>query len=212
MSSSNSVLRPTGFTLLELLVVVLLVSLLASLLMQGFIYLSGVYSTVARRQAHAQQQELLEGWVRDSIQSLTNGLDSAKPLPDFSGDAERFGGISLRSIARFGSGEAIRIEWLINQSLEKTQLIYSESPVQGGDTVQYVIREWPGVSAQWRYWDGKSWLNSFPERTAVFNSKPQPKLPLAIALYVDSVPNPIELIVTTRSSIDPYLPPMGENY
>jgi general secretion pathway protein J len=201
-----------GFTLLELLVVVLLVSLLASLLMQGFIYLSGVYSVVERRQSYAKQKELLDGWVRDSIQSLINGIDSDRVFTSFVGDSESFSGISVQSISQAVSGSPVRIKLILQKSSQTTTLIYEEAPLLDGSPVQYVLHEWPSVDAQWRYWDGVNWLSSFPSRTRIFNSEDNVQLPLAISLYVDTAPVPIELIVATRSSVIKYYPPVGEDY
>lgn len=201
-----------GFTLLEMLVVILLVSLLASLMMQGFIYMSGTYQTVERRQLRAQQQELFEGWLRDSIHGVVNGVDGAWGKDNqFSGDAMSFSGISLGSLAGQPSGTPIKVIWSLEKKNTYTLLRYGEAPLTGGAITWYTLKEWPStVSASWQYLHDGQWLSSFPMQTSIFARDKKAVLPRAISLYVNSVPVPIELIVSVRSNPHAYAPPVIE--
>lgn len=201
-----------GFTLLEMLVVILLVSLLASLMMQGFIYMSGTYQTVERRQLRAQQQELFEGWLRDSIHGVVNGVDGNWGKDNlFSGDAASFSGISLGSLAGQPPGRPIRIVWSLEKKNAQTLLRYGEAPLTGGVMTWYTLKEWPStVSASWQYLYDGEWLSSFPTQTSIFARDKKAVLPRAIGLYVNSVPVPIELIVSVRSNPKAYTPPVME--
>lgn len=202
-----------GFTLLELLVVILLVALLSGLLMQGFIYFSGVYSAVERRQMLLSEQQLLDGWLRDSVQSFTNGIDSELKLARFAGDQTSFKGLSLASIARPGVREPLQIEWHLRREAGQLQLLYSEYSLSAEDEhTEYLVKAWPEVNAYWRYWDGKEWLPSFPKRDSVFNSTEQAELPELIALYVDVLPYPLEFIFAVHSSTGKYEAIIGEDY
>lgn len=204
--------RLCGFTLLEMLVVILLVSLLASLMMQGFIYMSGTYQTVERRQLRAQQQELFEGWLRDSIHGVVNGVDGTLGKDNqFSGDAVSFSGISLGSLAGQPPGTPIKIIWSLEQKNAQIALRYGEAPLTGGAITWYTVKEWPGtVSASWQYLHNGQWLSSFPPQASVFARDKKAVLPRAISLHVNSVPVPIELIVSVRSSPNIYTPPTIE--
>lgn len=203
---------PRGFTLLEMLVVILLVSLLASLMMQGFIYMSGTYQTVERRQLRAQQQELFEGWLRDSIHGIVNGVDGTWGKDNqFSGDSASFSGISLGSLAGEPSGTPIKIVWSLEKKNAQTLLRYGEAPLTGGAMTWYTLKEWPStVSASWQYLHDGEWLSSFPTQTSIFARDKKAVLPRAISLYVNSVPIPIELIVSVRGNPNAYVPPVME--
>lgn len=204
--------KSAGFTLLEMLVVVLLVSLLASLLMQGFIYMSGTYHAVERRQARAQQQELFEGWLRDSVHGIVNGVDgeSGKSAV-FSGDASSFSAISLSPLAGLLQGSPAKISWSIEREGNQIVLRYGEAPLTGGVTHWHVIKEWPDtVTASWFYLHNSEWLESFPLQTSVFKRDEKNVLPRAIGLRVDTVPIPIELIISVRANSNIYSPPVIE--
>jgi general secretion pathway protein J len=201
-----------GFTLLEMLVVILLVSLLASLLMQGFVYMSGTYYAVERRQLRAQQEELLEGWLRDSIHGVINGVDGELSKNNqFSGDSTSFSGMSLGSLAGQPQGTPIKIIWSIEQKDGLILLRYGEAPLSGGPMIWYTLKEWPGtVSASWQYLHDGQWLTNFPPQTSIFARNKKTALPRAISLHVNSVPVPIELIISVRSNPNIYMPPRIE--
>jgi|GEM_PF-988761 len=209
---TKSIQRSQGFTLLEMLVVVLLVSLLASLLMQGFVYMSGTYHAVERRQLQAQQQELLEGWLRDSIHGVINGVDGEFDKNNqFSGDSTSFSGLSLGSLGGWPSGTPIKIVWSLEQKNGLVLLRYGEAPISGGQMRWYTLKEWPGtVSASWQYLHDGQWLSAFPSKTSIFVRNKKTALPRAISLHVDTVPIPIELIISVRSNPNVYVPPVYE--
>ncbi|MEN0037218.1 MAG: prepilin-type N-terminal cleavage/methylation domain-containing protein [Cellvibrio sp.] len=202
-----------GFTLLEMLVVVLLVSLLASLLMQGFIYTSGVYKSVERRQALAQREELLNGWLRDSIHGLINGADGEiAQKVYFSGNQDSFSGLSLGALSGRFPGLPVVITWSIERTANTSALIYSEAPLYGGNAERYVIREWPDskMAISWQYMQDGGWQQSFPAKTSVFKRDDKNLLPRAIALHVSSLATPFEIIISVRSSPLRYAPPVIE--
>lgn len=204
--------RAQGFTLLEMLVVILLVSLLASLLMQGFVYMSGTYHAVERRQFRAQQQELFEGWLRDSIHGIVNGVDGEFGNNNlFSGDAVAFSAISVGSLMSQSPGLPVKIMWSLEQTSERTLLRYGEAPLTGGAMTWYTIQEWPvSVTASWQYLYDGQWLQEFPLQTSVFARDNKHILPRAISLHVNAVPVPIELILSIRSNPNLYKPPIIE--
>lgn len=203
----------SGFTLLEMLVVVLLVSLLASLLMQGFIYTSGIYKSVERRQALAQREELLNGWLRDSVHGLINGADGeeAKKVY-FSGNQDGFSGMSLGALSGRFPGLPVIITWSIERTPDRSLLVYEETPLYGGFAERYVIRDWPDsrMEISWRYLQGGAWQQSFPDRASAFKRDNKNLLPQAISLQVDSVPAPVEIVIAVRANPLRYMPPVIE--
>lgn len=195
-----------GFTLLELLVVMLLVSLLSALLMQGFIFLSSVYSSVHRKQVSEQTRQLTEGWLRDSVKSLVNGVDAPSASQRvFLGDAQRFDGIALRSL--HGLPGPINISWRLENTGESLQVFYGEAPLGGAITNWILVREWPFASGYWVYGEGGQWLAQFPPAKGLQHLKLQPVLPETIALIVDGDNNQTSVIVALDSNKWPYQPP-----
>jgi general secretion pathway protein J len=206
--------KSVGFTLLEMLVVVLLISLLASLLMQGFIYTSGIYKSVERRQGFALRDQLLNGWLRDSIHGLVNGADGrAAEKIYFSGNQDGFSGISLGSLTGRSPGLPVVCAWSIERTSTSSLLVYTESSLYGGgEGTKYIVREWsdPQINAHWQYLQDGEWRTEFPVRTSVFKRDDKNLLPRAIALYVDTLPVPLEIIISVRSSPIHYAPPTVE--
>ncbi len=209
-STRTTQLKPCGFTLLEMLVVLLLVALLSSLLMQGFIYLSGVHQAVERRQERDQRDALLSGWLRDSIGGLVNGVDGSESTKIvFTGDSSGFSGIGLVSLSGRYQGLPVQTFWQIERSSDSTRLVYRESPLYGGVEESYVIREWsnPSLDARWVYWSDGGWKNNYPEQSSVFSRNHKHALPRAIGLIVNSTPYPLEILVAVRASSLEYRPP-----
>lgn len=196
-----------------MLVVVLLVSLLASLLMQGFIYTSGIYKSVEKRQSIAQREELLNGWLRDSVHGLINGADGEQAEDIyFSGNQDGFSGMSLGALSGRFSGLPVMITWSIERTPDRSLLVYEETPIYGGQPARYVIREWPDskMEISWRYLQDGAWQQSFPARASVFKRDNKNLLPRAISLQVDSIPVPYEIIIAVRASALRYMPPVIE--
>lgn len=63
--------RQAAFTLLELLVVLVLVSFITTLLIQGMAYVAKVNETFLREGSQRQKRELVDGWFVESIAALS---------------------------------------------------------------------------------------------------------------------------------------------
>jgi len=75
----------------------------------------------------------------------------------------------------------------------------------------HTIKEWPStVAASWFYLHNGEWFESFPLQTSVFKRDEKNVLPRAIGLRVDTVPVPIELIISVRANSNIYSPPVIE--
>lgn len=206
----SSIKRRRGFTLLEMLVVILLVSLLASLMMQGFIYMAGIYSTVERRQTQLQTQELLEGWLRDSVQGLINGIDGdLSGAAEFIGEESFFSGISLTPLGYSAAGAPYPVEWRLEQNDSVLRLLYGET-APGTETQWYILREWPNAQASWSYFYNGEWYRSFPERRRSAINPNEPALPDAIALSVVGLRQPFDMIIAVNGANAVYRAPTIE--
>ena len=87
--------RPFGFTLMELLVVMVLVSLLGTLLVQGIGLFASRFDDVQRIHRQAAHAALPQSWFIASVQGLVAyGVDARR----LRGDAGAFAGITLQPL------------------------------------------------------------------------------------------------------------------
>lgn len=204
--------RVRGFTLLEMIVVLLIVSLISALLMQGFLYMAGVYAVVDRKQKVMQINQLSGGWLADSIRGLVNGVDgaawvehSAKP---FTGSEQGFEGVGLTALSTAGGVVSpLIVEWrLVGDSSGGLSLVYSERR-QGRDMDdRHIARHWPRASGRFSYFSAGQWYERFP---VVADEKRV--LPDAIRIEVDSPRAPMRLIVRPGTSASAYIAPRKES-
>ncbi|WP_250657382.1 prepilin-type N-terminal cleavage/methylation domain-containing protein [Alkalimarinus coralli] len=216
--------RNSGFTLLEMLVVVLLVALLSSVLMQGFVYMAGIYGAVERRQDLARSQYLLEGWLRDSIQGMVNGVDG--PVGKgvrFEGDETSFKGISLEPLVGLeGQGGATdgislphvrvphKIEWRLEQTVDAVKLRYGESIVTGERWQWYNVREWKAAEASLSYWYNGRLITNFPEKSHSGTDGGM-LLPSGVVLTVRGVRTNFSVFIALNSNPKKYRSPVASD-
>lgn len=149
-----SVRRVHGFTLLEVLVVLIIVSLVGVLLMQG---LSHAFAIRGRLQAELREQQrgsLIEAWFRQTVRSLapTEPFEG-KP---FAGSADRFEGISFAPL-QGSNGSARRVGWSLIRSGSEVWLEYAEE-----GTVRWRLRRVgsaKGEEPQFHYLDSEGRLH-----------------------------------------------------
>ncbi len=190
-----------GFTLLEMLVVIMLVSLLAGMLMQGFLYAARVSGIVERRQSSDQFQQLLQGWVSDSVSGLTNGFDGISNEQEiFSGDEFQFRGVSTYSLVSFNQGVPVRVWWDISRDDKGTVVLrYAEASFDKAEYTWTELAIWSGASARWLYRYKDAWVENFPERTGYAAEGSKDLLPDAVALEVLSGRQSVRLISAIRA-------------
>jgi len=116
--------RSVGFTLMEMLVTLMLVSFATMLMFQ----MLGSYR-IARERVQGQagiidRQALFHDWFRDSV----HGLFIAEGL-QFAGERTRFRGTSLNPLYA-AEGSPTDVEWAIVQSGGRTAIAYSEDGIE----------------------------------------------------------------------------------
>lgn len=89
----------SGFTLLELLVVLVLVSFITTLLVQGMAYVAKVNDAFAREGHQRYMRELVFGWFSDAISQLAAPVQG-KIKARFRGDPLSFEAVTLGSVDR----------------------------------------------------------------------------------------------------------------
>jgi len=205
--------RQRGFTLLEMMVVLLLVGMISAMLMQGFIYVAGIFSSVERRQQHWQQQMLQRSWLQESVRSLTNGVDGPLAQPYFfHGDEHGFTGLAQHGLSYAGGvARPVRIQWQLERDGERgLLLLYRE--IRLGQTVAnpkdnpwYTVARWPQAQGGFNYYSQGEWQARFSGRP--LPGQVNPVLPDLILLTIDAESRSLEVRIATTASPSPYEPP-----
>src|SRR5690606_26465244 len=205
--------RQQGFTLLEMIVVLLLVGMISAMLMQGFIYVAGIFSSVERRQQHWQQQTLQRSWLQESVRSLTNGVEG--PLAEghfFNGDEQGFTGLALHGLSYAGGvGRPTRIQWqLVPDEQQGLLLSYREiklhqSQPNSEDNPWYTVARWAKGEGRFRYFSQGGWHERFSGRP--LPDQDNPVLPELIVLNVEAGARSVEIWLSTAASSSAYEAP-----
>lgn len=101
--------RCRGLTLIEMLVVLVLVSLLGTLLIQGLGFFLGKYTTAKRVHREASLATLRQHWFISTVQAMVPSHLEARR---FAGDASSFEGVTLQPLAA-DPGLPVRARWSI---------------------------------------------------------------------------------------------------
>ena len=116
-----------GLTLVEMLVVLVLVSLLGTLLIQGAGFFLGQYATVTRVHRDASLAALRQHWFVTTVQGMVPSRLAARR---FAGDASSFEGVTLQPLAA-ESGLPVRVRWSIGDAAA------ANAGARGADSVVY---------------------------------------------------------------------------
>ena len=122
-SSSINQARNRGFTLLEMMVVLVIVSLISVLLMQGFSFVMGLQERIRAQLTKVENLELKEQWFRVVTRSLIREDNAEEGV--FEGDLEHFSGTTLQPL-RNDVGLPTKIAWRLVYEGDRTILQYSE--------------------------------------------------------------------------------------
>lgn len=101
--------RGRGLTLIEMLVVLVLVSLLGTLLIQGLGFFLGKYATAKRVHREASLATLRQHWFISTVQAMVPSRLEARR---FAGDASSFEGVTLQPLDA-DPGLPVRARWSI---------------------------------------------------------------------------------------------------
>ena len=112
-----------GLTLIEMLVVLVLVSLLGTLLIQGAGFFLGRYASVQRVHRDASLAELRQHWFVSTLQAMVPSRVEARR---FVGDATQLEGVTLQALAA-EPGAPVRVRWSIGGEPGSSRVLYEES-------------------------------------------------------------------------------------
>jgi general secretion pathway protein J len=130
--------RRAGFTIIEILIVLVIVALISSILLLAFQRVLDIRVRLAAFLEGTDVPTLIAGWFRDSVEGL---LPDVKGGSDqFVGAARRFAGLSVAPIDGM-PGVPTRITWelVFDADNGRTYLRY-----QSGEDAPLTVASWPG--------------------------------------------------------------------
>jgi prepilin-type N-terminal cleavage/methylation domain-containing protein len=207
MKSVTTVWRPKGFTLLEMLITLMIVSLVAGIVWQAMGQLVRVERLLEQGQMQSLAQAVRAEWVRSALASLLPG--SPKTHDRFQGSATALRGISAEAPVWPAPGLALlqlRLQYDPAGNTTALQIQGEVSPA-GNATDRYTtLLSWPGREGKFSYLDEKNqWQDAWPPAGL---GKPVAALPRAVSLET-GLPSLRLLLATTLASALP-LPTRAE--
>ena len=143
-----------GMTLLEMLVVLTLTGMVTALLFQGYGYLLGGYQRLQNRQSVEFERALVEGWWRNSLESLVPYFEGELR---FSGEDYQLHGATFSPV-RGVPGLATEFSWELRASSADTELYYLQPPFEA----QRITRWDEGEQVTFRFLDENgNWLSNW---------------------------------------------------
>ncbi len=150
-----------GLTLLELLVVLVLVSLLGTLLVQGVGFFLGRYETVQRVQRESMQAMLRQHWFAFTVRGM---VPYRQPDRQFRGDSSSFRGITIQPLVA-PSGMPVDVRWAVETEGASGFVRYEEAGVSSNAAVGWTLRPSTGESLSFQYADESGrWHETWPSR------------------------------------------------
>jgi general secretion pathway protein J len=180
-----------GFTLLEMLVVLVLVSLITTLLMQGLSQVLVLRSRVFAQLDGQRVTALQQHWFVSVNAALAPDQPEGEHV--FAGQTGRLHGLSLMPLNGV-AGMPTPVTWELEQVDNETVLRYQE-----GESEPWEVAHWLGDTEGFRYLDDEgTWHAQWPpglQTTA--------QLPAAIQLYVAGVRGPHVWVASVRGRREP---------
>lgn len=160
--------------MLELLVVMVLVSLLGTLLIQGTGFFLGRYGTVSHVGRTASLALLQQHWFVSTVQGLVPSLRNQRR---FSGEDSSFEGVTLQPLA-VQSGRPTKVRWDLDVSGDGSLVVtYAE---EGG--VEWPVLALTETDASFQYADPAGrWYDHWP-----LDGRPRQAVPSMVRLVAET--------------------------
>lgn len=181
--------RPKGFTLLEMLVVLVIAGLVSTVLTQALSQIYKLHSRFSLAIYNSQQTAMELDWYRQIIQGLQADYDNGQD--SFFGKANTLNGLTTTPASlNYGATTRFRLELEYDRSSNLTMLNYSE-----GEKKQKLL-SWAGKNVKFSYIDqGGEPHETWPPALGKW-----PKLPKTILLQASDGFMPYLVAATPRSS------------
>ncbi len=188
-----------GFTLMELLVVLVITAMLMTMLFQSLQIFQRAQERIDVKTLQARQAELVDLWFENSVNALYPHppVRNASEQAQFEGDATRWQGYTLQPL-RGTPGAPVLVQWRVESDRRGSRLIYKSS-----DQLDLVFAQ-SARDLHFSYFDeaGKAY-SQWPPSKGLHTS-----LPAAIALADGTESNASTYrYVAVRGPLQPLLEP-----
>jgi general secretion pathway protein J len=185
--------RQFGFTLLEMLVVMLIVSLISTILFEALGQIYKLQSRFGLQLAQSQQGTMYTDWFRQVVQGLQTDYIDGKD--QFQGSETEFTGVTTSPLsAAYGSPSTVTLSLQYDSRDGITKLLYI------ADLQKTLLSSWVGRKAQrFTYIDatGES-HDTWPPAFGIW-----PQLPNTILLQAQEDGEPKLIAAVPRGSLEP---------
>lgn len=199
MSVGRDVMKTRrGFTLLEMLVTLVVVSLVAAILGQAMFQLSRVEQLLAGTQLNGLTQSVRMAWVRALIDGTLPGQPNTAER--FKGTERRISGFSVE-VPAFPENTAERYELSLQTAPDgsRTRLVLTR-PLAGGAATETTLLDWAGSMGRFGFLAAdERWVSQWPPEQAL-----PPGLPAAVSLETGLDSHRV-LIAAPRARAEPLL-------
>lgn len=149
--------RTPGFTLIEVLVVLVLISLLATMITQSLVYVFNLRERVMEQLTHNRDFSSSERWYRNSVHGTVADLEELER--GFEGDRNGFSAVTLAPV-HLDYGVPTQIRWLLVDTADGQLLRY-----EAEDGNRFDLLSWSDASGQFSYLDHDGeWQDQWPPR------------------------------------------------
>jgi general secretion pathway protein J len=141
----------SGFTLLEILVVLVLVALVSTIIMQGFYFATSVQARIKKQLIEAQTGSLQENWFRETVRSVQPSFDKSKNA--LTGTATELKGVSLTTL--YGqTGIPAITTWKLKSTGTTSSLYYKINT-----RPEIKVATWNSTEVKFKYADAQGELH-----------------------------------------------------
>ena len=192
----NQSSKQAGFTLLEILVVMVVMALIMTLLMQGLSFVMQLRLRFNQQQQLYQRFDLQAYWFKSSSRALLADYADTQNNYPFKGTASAFQGLSIAALDN-SAGVPQRFSWRLQHKNQETFLQYRQD-----DQPYWTVMRWAGNAGFFAFRDqAGEWHDSWPPALGL---KP-PQLPVLILLQGFYDDEAFTWIVKPNSKRDPAL-------
>jgi len=186
-----------AFTLLEMLVVLMIISLISVVLFQGFSFILHLRDKFLVQLDVLQKGALQEYWFRSTTTSLVANYNDRPYV--FKGDNKKFEGLTTSSLTH-DAGVPVPFSWQLVEKDNTTFLQYHhfpDYPKKNDDMSHWDIMQWQGEAGQFQYMDRLGeWHPVWPSPTLELDMLEfEPQLPHAIMFVGKRYGKPMSWII-----------------
>ncbi|MEA2754935.1 MAG: ral secretion pathway protein [Aliidongia sp.] len=196
-NSSGRAARNRGFTVLEMMVVLIIVGMIAVSLFQGLERLNDVRGRLSPFLSASDREGLVNSYFRNAVNQIVADKLLAKNV--FVGGPTGFSGLTLTPLAGDPGGPSVfRWDLVYDAAQDRTTLRYT-----GFDQKPLELRGWHGNKVNFAYLGPDlAWRDAWPPPLGKFK-----QLPLAIRLY--AVDDGIAIAAAIRGEKEPPPDPLA---